>query len=420
MPGKHSLFIFVLLTLTALISSSSYAQINSSTLTVYLDCRNCNDTFVRSEINFVNFVRDQSVAEVQLLITTQGTGGGGRQFTLEFIGLAEYKDIDNKLIFISSQTDTEGLRRNKLVKYVKLGLINYLADKDIIDKLEVTFSGSDDDKSVQQDVVDPWNGWNFELGASADFSGEQSEGDYRFEGNFRAQRTTDKWKVRVNYNSSFNNQFFVREDSQGNDSTSNFTTDEQNLFGLVARSLSDHWTTGAYIDGAVSSQENLDLQFGIAPSLEYSVFPYSEFARRSITFRYGILAQQNNYQDTTIFNKTQEFLFRQELNIQTDFTQPWGGIFGRVQAGNYLHDLSKNSLEVRLRVNMRISRAFSFFVSGRYERINDQLSISSEGLSDEDIFLNLKQQATSFKYGGFVGLEFNFGSIYNNVVNSRF
>lgn len=401
-------------------SPNLFSQPNGSTLTVYLDCRNCNETFIRSEIDFVNFVRDQSVAEVQLLITAQGTGGGGRQYTLEFFGLAEYEENDNKLIFISPQADTDEIRRNRLVRYIKLGLVNYLSNKDIIDQLEVTFTGIEGDNSVQTEINDPWGGWNFNVGLGFDFSGEQTEGQYEAETSFRTRKITDLWKIRTDYEYSYNNQFFIREDSQGNDSTAEFITTEHDFFGLVAKSLSDHWTAGAYMNGLSSTQRNFDLQLGIAPSIEYSIFPYSEFSRRAITFRYGILAQQNQYADTTIFDKTEEFLLRQDLNIEADFTQPWGGIYGRIEAGNYLHDFSKNSLEVRFRINMRVTRAFSFFVSGRYERINDQLSISSQGLSNEDILLNLKEQATSYKYGGYIGIDFNFGSIYSNAVNSRF
>ena len=68
---------------------------------------------------------------------------------------------------------------------------------------------------------------------------------------------------------------------------------------------------------------------------------------------------------------------------------------------------------------MRVSRAISFNVSGRYERINDQLSFPAQGLSDEEILLNLRDQSTNFRYGGYFGINFNFGSLYNNVVNPR-
>jgi len=396
------------------------AQTTESTLSVYLDCRSCNETFIRSEIDFVSFVRDQSVAEVQLLVTSQGTGGGGRQYTLEFLGLAEFSNVDNKLIFISPQSDTNELRRNKLVKYIKLGLINYLTNKEVFDQLEVSFIETNGIPISLNPGKDPWNGWNFNVGLGYDFSGEQTQGQYEIRGDFRSRKITDDWKIRADYSYRYNNRFFVEEDSQGEDSTTYYIRTSQSFFGLVAKSFSDHWTAGAYLNGLSSTQQNYDLRFGIAPSIEYSVFPYSEFARRAITFRYGILAQQNQYTDTTVFGQKEELLFRQDLNIEADFTQPWGGIYGRIDAGNYLHDFTKNSFQVRFRINMRVTRSFSFFVSGRYEKINDQLSISGAGLSQEDILLNLKDQATSYKYGGYVGIDFNFGSVYSNAVNSRF
>jgi hypothetical protein len=163
----------------------------------------------------------------------------------------------------------------------------------------------------------------------------------------------------------------------------------------------------------------LDLKIGATPAIEYSLYPYSAFNRKKIIFRYGVLAQQNFYSDTTIFNKTEEFLFRQELTIDAEFTQPWGGIDGRIQAGNYLHDFSKNRLDFDFRINMRVSRLFSFNVSTRYSVINDQLSIPAGDLSDAERLLNLRNQATSYNFGASFGFELNFGSIYDNVVNPR-
>mgnify|MGYP003110539449 FL=1 len=175
MSLKQRLFPLLLLLLFVL-PSSLFAQINNSTLTVYIDCRGCDDDFVRSEISYVNFVRDQSVAEVQLLVTLQRTGGGGFQFTLDYIGLGEFQGKDNTILFISPQSDTNEIMRNRLVKYVKLGLVNYLSEKDIITDLEVTYTGSRKTRTVsEQEINDPWNGWNFELGANADMRGKNPE-----------------------------------------------------------------------------------------------------------------------------------------------------------------------------------------------------------------------------------------------------
>ncbi len=419
MPFKQRLLALFLI-LFFVVPTSLIAQINNSTLTVYIDCRGCDDDFVRSEINYVNFVRDQSVAEVQLLVTLQRTGGGGYQFTLDYIGLGEFEGEDNTILFISPQSDTNELMRNRLVKYVKLGLINYLSEKDIITDLEVSYVGVEDNRTTTpEEINDPWNGWNFELGASTNFSGEESKKDYRINGNFEAQRTTENWKVRFEYWQNYRNRQFVNEDSLGNKETDTFITEDQNVYGLVAKSLSEHWTIGGYARGRSSTQNNLDLRIGATPSIEYSLFPYSEFARREVTFRYGMLAQQNFYSDTTIFNKTEEFLLRQEISINTQFTQAWGGIDGRITAGNYMHDFSKNRLDFNLRINMRVSRLLSFSASGRYSIINDQLSIPAGDASDAEVLLNLRNQATSYNFGASFGFGINFGSVYNNVVNSR-
>jgi hypothetical protein len=45
---------------------------------VYLDCQRCWETHIRSEIDFVNHVREAAGANVHVLITSQPTGGGGR------------------------------------------------------------------------------------------------------------------------------------------------------------------------------------------------------------------------------------------------------------------------------------------------------------------------------------------------------
>ncbi|MEO9886215.1 MAG: hypothetical protein ABJR05_13220 [Balneola sp.] len=420
MLGRHTFFFFLFLALNTLNSNSLFAQINSSTLTVYIDCRGCDDDFVRSEVNYVNFVRDQSVAEVQLLVTLQRTGGGGFQFTLDYIGLGEFQGQDNTILFISPQSDTNELMRNRLVKYVKLGLVSYLSEKDIITDLEVNYIGTEEERTAaNEEIIDPWNGWNFELGANANLSGEQSRENYRLNGSFEAQRTTENWKVRFDYWQNYNKRVFISTDSLGNEKRDEFTTEDQNVFGLVGRSLSDHWTIGSYFRGQSSTQNNIDLRIAATPTIEYSLFPYSEFNRRQITIRYGMLAEQNFYSDTTIFAKTEEFLLRQELNIEAEYTQPWGGIDSEIRLGNYMHDFSKNRLNFNLRVNMRVSRIFSFNVSGRYSVINDQLSIPAGDFSDAEILLNLRNQATSYNFGASFGFEINFGSVYNNVVNSR-
>ena len=50
-------------------------------LKVFLDCENCFADFLRTEVAFVDYVRDRAEAEVHALITSATTGAGGREYT---------------------------------------------------------------------------------------------------------------------------------------------------------------------------------------------------------------------------------------------------------------------------------------------------------------------------------------------------
>jgi hypothetical protein len=75
---------------------------------VYLDCSwYCDTDYLRTEMKWVNWVRDQADAQVHVLVTRQGTGGGGGQFKLNFIGLKEREGKSDTLTYVSSQNDSE-------------------------------------------------------------------------------------------------------------------------------------------------------------------------------------------------------------------------------------------------------------------------------------------------------------------------
>ncbi|HET8864988.1 MAG TPA: hypothetical protein VFM80_04755 [Gracilimonas sp.] len=393
---------------------------DKQTINVFLDCRGCNGSYVRSEVDFINFVRDQNDAEVHLLVTLQRTGSGGWEHTLNFMGLGYISNKSHTITFVSPSSDTNDLMRQKLVRHVKLGLIYFLTDRAVLSDLNVNFFGTLDEGTEETENTDPWNSWVFEIGASTSFSGEQSRGSTNFRGNFDATRITDEWKMEFEYDRSYNRRVFRTEEDDGSTTEDIFITENQNFTSLIAKSLGDHWTVGGYSRIRSSTQNNIDLSIGATPSIEFSLFPYEEFNKREVTLRYGLLASQYEYTETTILNKDSEFLWRNELTFRADFTQPWGGVYGWLDAGAYLHDLSKNRVNMGFRVNMRVLRGISIFFDGRYSLINDQISLPAGDLTEEERLLNLKQQATSYNYGGSFGLQFNFGSIYSSVVNPRF
>ena len=110
---------------------------------------------------------------------------------------------------------------------------------------------------------------------------------------------------------------------------------------------------------------------------------------------------------------------RQELDFRAEYTKPWGSVEARILGRNYLHDFSKKRLLFDFEMAKRIVRGFDVFFSVGYSIINDQLSISAEGVTDKEAIANTRQQLTSYEYWGSVGFEITFGSIYDNVVNTR-
>ena len=71
-------------------------------------------------------------------------------------------------------------------------------------------------------------------------------------------------------------------------------------------------------------------------------------------------------------------------------------------------------------VNVRLFRGFSIRMSGNYSWIRDQLFVAAGGATDEQILLRQRQLETGYRYFTSFGIEYQFGSIFNNVVNPRF
>ena len=50
-------------------------------LRVFLDCGFCFEDFVYDEVDLVEYVRDPAEADIHVLVTESGTGGGGTERT---------------------------------------------------------------------------------------------------------------------------------------------------------------------------------------------------------------------------------------------------------------------------------------------------------------------------------------------------
>ncbi len=126
------------------------------------------------------------------------------------------------------------------------------------------------------------------------------------------------------------------------------------------------------------------------------------------------------YFEETIYDKLAESLWSQSLNVTLDLRQPWGSASASIVGSHYFHDLSKNRLTLYGGVSFRLWKGFSFYVSGDYALVHDQLSIVKGDLTDEEIFLRLRELSTTYNYYISVGVSYSFGSSLSRTVNPRF
>ena len=109
---------FVCLSLTLLLAAVALAQgappvapsqtpaagATRPSLRVFLDCNNCDEEYLRQNVQFIDYVRDRTVADLHVLVTTQDTGGGGASWVVKFIGLGRWQGQDRSLAFSTPST----------------------------------------------------------------------------------------------------------------------------------------------------------------------------------------------------------------------------------------------------------------------------------------------------------------------------
>ncbi len=382
---------------------------------VFIDCHQCDMNYIRSELSFVSFVRDRAEADVHVLITTQSTADGGREYTLNFIGRNNFYDIHHTLKHVSPRTASADTERKGLVRMLKVGLVPYLAKTDLGDYLRVDF----EKRLPPAEVEDPWNFWVFNLGLSGSMSGEQTKNFFSLHSNLSASRVTEKVKFRSGLSGHFNSsRFKVTQD----DVTTIITSHQSSfsLSSLLVYSISDHWSVGTWFGVSSSTYNNINLNINPAPAIEYNYFPYSESTRRQLRFLYRVGFNLNFYREETIYDKMREALLGETLAVTLEIKEPWGNVYASLEGFHYFHDFSKNHLVFNTSLNLRLYRGFSVGISGRFAKINDQIYLPKGNLSLEDILLQRKALATAYSYGISLGVNYTFGSIYAGVVNPRF
>ncbi len=422
--GKRIVFIKMFLLFLIILPGSGYGQTTPGAadttrrgaVKIFLDCNECDMNYIRQEIPYINYVRDVREAQVYILETNQNAGSGGNQYTFTFQGQKEFKGMNDTLVFTSSPDQTSTIIREKRTNMLKMGLMRYVARTPLFNEIEI----SHNTELEQEEVVDRWNNWVFELSTEPQYEAEEANKRLELRNSINISKVTPEIKLEVEMDQFYNREKFIENVNTDSANTNTYITSEKIMSNLFVKSLGDHWSAGFKWNLGSSTRENYSFRTDILPSIEYDIFPYSEATHRQLRILYGAGYQFNNYIDTTIFNKTKEGLYMQTLNIAFQVQKKWGSINLALVGSNYFHDFSKNRLELLSSVNIRIFKGLSLRINGGIAHINDQLNLKKGNISEAERLLQLREVATKYRVEGGVEITYTFGSIYNNVVNPRF
>ena len=295
--------------------------------------------------------------------------------------------------------------------------MRYVARTPLADRIEVSYQGVSGEQQVSaQPEDDPWNFWVFRVRANTEVEVEDLETSKEFGGSLTANRTTDAWKINLGVYADYDEDSFEFSDGRKLKDVSRnnaFTT-------RFIKTVGEHMGVGFGGSAVTTTFLNQDLTWRVAPAFQYNFFPYSESTRRELTVTYAIGFSDFNYNEITIFDKLGETRVDQSARLSLDTNQPWGDAGVSYEFSQFLDELSQSHQVVYGNVEYRLFRGFFLNISGALSRVRDQIYLKRGGVTDEQILLRRRELATDSEYRFRVGFTYAFGSIYNNVVNSRF
>ena len=381
---------------------------------LYIKCDRCDTNFLKKEINYVDHVREQGLANIQLFIYRNRNANNGSRYTLDYIGANKFSDNKISLTLDTNPKMTRDEIRNSLKRKIELGLVHYLMKTDIADNISIAIDSLINNNNSDESSSDKWKNWVFQSAGEANFENETSRKQSNIEIQFDADKVTDQIKLQLDLDFERSNNEYENGD--------NLFVSKRNRKLLTIKSvwsINDKWSTGFVAGLGGDTYQNINFRHWIQPAIEYSFFPYSDFVRREMVINYKIGYGYRNYIEETIYNKFEEYVYVHQLGFETRFRQPWGEIYTNVSGKSFLQDPSKNSFKLDSWFSIRVFEGLSIRLGGEIELIRDQLSLPKGNASIEDLLLQQKEIATDFYSEFRIGLSYTFGSAFNNYLNSR-
>jgi len=383
-------------------------------VSAFLDCNwYCDEDYIQTEIPFVTFIREPKDAQVHILVSRNNTGSGGDRYTFRFVGQEDFIHINDTLLVNLSPDATDDETRIAQVRVLKNGLFNFVRYSGVAKDISIVY-----EPQIIEELIlkqDPWKYWIFRLGANGQINGEENYTSENFNLRFSANKISENIKLENSFNIGRDKSIFDYEDIK-------LTTIRKtaNASLLAVASINEHISVGANARYQHSTYSNIDHGVTFMPAVEYNIYPYSEATEHQLRLLYGIGAQNNNYIDTTIFFKTHQNYFFQQLSIDFESMQKWGSVDIGVTAKDLFLKGNKYDINIFMNIDVRIIKGLSIFGWGSFNLNRSQIELPSSGSNYEEVILRQKELASNYDFYSYIGLSYTFGSLYNNIVNTRF
>jgi hypothetical protein len=231
---------------------------------------------------------------------------------------------------------------------------------------------------------------------------------------FTAQRVTPKHKLIINSKYETKHSSIDLKDESISMSIKRYA-----VLPLYARSISEHWSVGVTGRFEVNEYANISSSYRAAPLIEYNIFPYSINAQKQLRLVYQLGVQHFSYLDTTIYNSLKETKPYHRVSVVTDITRNWGSVRNSLHYNTYLDHIEVNRITFTSLMSIRIAKGLFFFVEGQFDIVHDQISLLKNDLDDNVYILGGQQLPTKSYFWAEFGINFNFGSRFNSIVNPR-
>ncbi len=387
----------------------SYSQ--SDKIKVFLNCR-CDNDFIKQNTLVFDYVRDRTLSDIEVFVFEITNASGGRNYSFEYKGKNDFQNIENQISTDIPKNLTLFEAREQLLKTYKLGMVYFMQNTAFQNQLEVTFP----DGEIESDelTTDQWKNWVFEVSGSFNFENETSIKEEEYNLGLEVDRVSEMWRVRSDFGMRRSVKFFSGDEE-------NYSSEQKRIYfsGSIVRSLSNHFSTGVFGYYLNDTFRNYRSFVNFSPALEYNFIPYTEVLTREMTLAYKVGCNFYKYLETTIYGFLNQKTFNQSLTLNLRYREKWGSVYTYLVASQFLDQPDQNRLTINNNINLRIVRGLSLRISANFQLIRDQINLPIGEASIEDLLLRQRQISTNFQNRVSLGLSYTFGSIFNNIVNTR-